>query len=173
MGLLEHEVKITKLDDLYQRMFANWCFSCNNSYHKGDRILVAWNPICFHINIIAASSQFMHCYIKPVSGMCDFYCSFIYVFNDNSSRKNLWVDLKALATQDPWLICGDFNCVMDAEEYIGVIVTQAEMVDILDCMQECQMHDIKSTGSLYTWNNKQKGVDRVYFKLDRVMINSA
>ena len=89
VGLLEHKVKITKLGDLYQRMFTNWCFSSNSSYHKGGRILIAWNPSCFHINIIAASSQLMHCYVEPVSGMCGFFCSFIYAFTDNAGRKKL------------------------------------------------------------------------------------
>lgn len=81
--------------------------------------------------------------------------------------------MRALSTNDPWLICGDLNCVMDHDEHIGAIARQAEMVDIIECMQDCQLHDMKSTGNLYTWNNKQKGKDRLYSKLDRVMINDA
>lgn len=70
--LLEHKVKITKLGDLYIRIFPNWCFYSNSSYHKRGRILIAWNLSCFHVNIIAASSQFMLCYVEPVVGCVGF-----------------------------------------------------------------------------------------------------
>lgn len=118
-------------------MFVNWCFSSNKSYHKGGRIIISWKPSCFHVNIIAASSQFMHCYVAPVSGMNSFYCTFIYDFNDRTERKELWKDLKSLYTQDPWIMCGDFNCVMVVAEFIGAMVRQTEMEDIITCMQEC------------------------------------
>ena len=81
--------------------------------------------------------------------------------------------MRTISTQELWLICGDLNCIMDQEEHIGAIVRQSEMIDITECMNDCQLHDMKSTGNLYTWNNKQKVRDRVYSKLDRVMINEA
>ncbi|XP_056697466.1 uncharacterized protein [Spinacia oleracea] len=153
VGLLEHKVKLTNLGKLYQRIFSNWCFTSNASYHKGGRIIVAWNPGSFSLNIQAVSSQLIHCFVQPVSGNSGFFCTFIYTFNDSHSIVKFWKDLKTLNTQDPWILCGDFNCVMNMEE------------------RHCAMEDIKSVGNFSTWNNKQQGTARVFSKLDRVMEN--
>ncbi|XP_056688191.1 uncharacterized protein [Spinacia oleracea] len=171
VGLLEHKVKLPNLGKLYQRIFSNWCFTSNASYHKGGRIIVAWNPGSFSVNIQAVTSQLIHCFVQPVSGNFGFFCTFIYAFNDSHSRLELWKDLKSLNTQEPWILCGDFNCVMNMEERIGSIVRHTEIVDMCECMQHCEMEDIKSVGNFYTWNNKQHGASRVFSKLDRVMAN--
>ncbi|XP_021853803.2 uncharacterized protein [Spinacia oleracea] len=129
--------------------------------------------ISFTMNIIAASSQFLHCYITPLSGMPSFHCTFIYAFNDHGMRQELWRDLSLLNTQGPWILCGDFNCVMAVDERIGCPVRHAEIVDINNCMHLCGMEDVKCVGNLYTWNNKQQGHDRVFSKLDRVLANQS
>ncbi|XP_056691674.1 uncharacterized protein [Spinacia oleracea] len=171
VGLLEHKVKLPNLGKLYQRVFPNWCFSSNASYHNGGRIILAWNPGSFSVSIQAASSQFMHCFIQPVSGMPSFFCTFIYAFNDSSNREVLWKDLKSLNTQDAWILCGDFNCVMSTDERVGSPYRNAEIMDSCDCMHFCSMEDIKSVGKFYTWNNKQHGATRVFSKIDRIMAN--
>ncbi|XP_056698498.1 uncharacterized protein [Spinacia oleracea] len=171
VGLLEHKVKLANLGKLYQRIFSNWCFTNNASYHKGGRIIVAWNPGSFSVNIQAVTSQLIHYFVQPVSGNSGFFCTFIYAFNDSHSRVELWKDLKILNTQEPWILCGEFNCVMNMEDMIGSLVRHTEIVDMCECMQHCEMEDIKSVGNFYTWNNKQQGASRVFSKLDRVMEN--
>ncbi|XP_056695325.1 uncharacterized protein [Spinacia oleracea] len=88
-----------------------------------------------------------------------------------SNREVLWKDLKALNTQDAWILCGDFNCVMSTDERVGSPVRNTEIVDMCDCMHFCSMEDIKSVGNFYTWNNKQHGATRVFSKIDRIMAN--
>lgn len=171
VGLMENKVKVTNLDNLYQRVFADWCFTSYSSYHAGGRIVLACNPSSFTVNIIAASSQFLHCHVSPSSGMPSFYCTFIYAFNDPNTKKELWRGLRIMFTQDPWILCGDYNCVMYVDERIGAIVRQSEMADIVDCMNECHMVDIKCIKNLNTWNNKQRSSGRVFSKLDRVLAN--
>ncbi|XP_056698461.1 uncharacterized protein [Spinacia oleracea] len=63
VGLLEHKVKLPNLGKLCQKVFQNWCFTSNASYHNGGRIVVAWKSGSFNVNITAASSQFIHCHI--------------------------------------------------------------------------------------------------------------
>ncbi|XP_056690078.1 uncharacterized protein [Spinacia oleracea] len=132
VGLLEHKVKLSNLGRLYQRVFANWCFSSNSSFHDGGRIVIAWKSGCFNVNIVAASSQFVHCHVTL----------------------ELWRDLGLLNTQDPWILCGDFNSVMAVDERIGAPVIQSDIVDISNCFHNCGMEDIKSVGNFFTWNNK-------------------
>ncbi|XP_056687902.1 uncharacterized protein [Spinacia oleracea] len=173
VGLLEHKVKLAKLGKLYQNIFMNWCFTSNASFHNGGRIVVAWKLNSFTVNIVAVTSQLIHCHVNPVSGMTSFFCTFFYAFNDSSQRKELWKTLMDVNTRDPWLLGGDFNCVMGVKERIGDPVRHAEILDINACMHGCSMEDIKSVGSLYTWNNKQYGAARVFSKLDRVLSNPA
>ncbi|KAL2900803.1 Glutamyl-tRNA reductase, partial [Bienertia sinuspersici] len=73
--------------------------------------------------------QFMQCVIKPSSGLPEFFCSFIYAHNDGKLRESLWQDLINISSNQrgPWLLMGDFNCVIDMEERIGNIVRQREM----------------------------------------------
>ncbi|XP_021857639.1 uncharacterized protein [Spinacia oleracea] len=145
----------------------------NSSFHDGGRIVIAWKSGCFNVNIVAASSQFVHCHVTPVSGMHSFYCTFVYDFNNPNLRQELWRDLGLLNTQDPWILCGDFNSVMAVDERIGAPVRQSDIVDISNCFHNCGMEDIKSVGNFFTWNNKQQGTNRVFSKIDRFMANQA
>ncbi|XP_010687526.1 uncharacterized protein LOC104901634 [Beta vulgaris subsp. vulgaris] len=118
--------------------------------------------------------QFIHCFLKPVNGDRGFYVTFIYAFNERGRRMKLWEELRMIImTSDPWLLCGDFNCVMNTEERIGAPVREAEMVDIRACMIHCGLQDIKASGNFYTWNNKQEGVHRVFSKIDRMVANKS
>ena len=85
----------------------------------------------------------------------------------------MWRDLGLLNTQDPWILCGDFNSVMAVDERIGAPVRQSDIVDISNCFHNCGMEDIKSVGNFFTWNNKQQGTNRVFSKIDRFMANQA
>ncbi|KAL9226108.1 hypothetical protein vseg_001958 [Gypsophila vaccaria] len=60
---------------------------------------------------------------------------------------------------------GDFNCVLNASERVG-----GELNPYGHCVGDCGMLDIQSVGALYTWNNKQRNEDRIYNKLDRVLV---
>lgn len=63
VGLLETKVKASNLGSLYQRVFSGWCFSSNSAFHDGGRVVIAWKPGIFSVNILQASSQAIHCYV--------------------------------------------------------------------------------------------------------------
>ncbi|XP_060972268.1 uncharacterized protein LOC133038199 [Cannabis sativa] len=133
-------------------------------------MVVAWNPNTFSINIIKCTSQLIHLQVSTLDGM-DFLVTFVYAFNDEEGRMILWQDLKAISTQDPWVVMGDFNDVLEQEERIGSRVKTLTSHSFKDCVSQCQLEDIKSSGKLFTWCNNQQGDDRIYSKLDRVMAN--
>ncbi|XP_026442693.1 uncharacterized protein LOC113342339 [Papaver somniferum] len=68
------------------------------------------------------------------------HASYIQVF-----RRRLWSQLSAVDTTTPWLIMGDFNCVLRQDE--------------------------KKGGREFTLTNGQSGVGRILSKLDRAIIN--
>ncbi|KAL2898189.1 60 kDa chaperonin 1 [Bienertia sinuspersici] len=89
------------------------------------------------------------------------------------ARELLWKDLDRLNDKldGPWMIMGDFNCVLNIDEKIGNAVRDGEMEAARYCMEACGMQDIPYSGHYYTWSNKQVASERVFTKLDRVMAN--
>lgn len=170
---LGNKGKASNLWSLYQRVFDGWCFSSNSVYHDGGRVVLAWKLRMFTVNIIQGTSQAIYCKVSPKSGLLSFFCTFVYGFNDGVRRMDLWKFLKKVNTSEPWLIYGDMNCVMHIEERIGALVRRSEIECITQCMNECNMIDVKATGHLFTWNNKQQGEARVFSKIDRDMANQA
>lgn len=173
IGLLETKVKSKNLGMLYQRMFNGWCFTSNSSLIDKGRILLAWKSTSFHLNICQCSEQYIHCFLTPVNAVKGFYVTFIYAYNERVKRLKLWEDLKKFKIIEPWLLCGDFNSILNTDERIGALVREAEMVDLTNCMLACGLHDIKSSGNYNTWNNKQEGVHRVFSEIDRMVANQA
>ncbi|XP_059278022.1 uncharacterized protein LOC132032416 [Lycium ferocissimum] len=68
---------------------------------------------------------------------------------------------------------GDFNCVLNREDSIGSPVTMVEMRKFMDCVDTCDMMEMTSSRTFYTWCNKQNGEAKVYSRIDRVLINNA
>lgn len=162
---------LANLGKLYQKVFSNWCFTSNACFYTGGRIVVAWKPSSFTVNIVAITGQLNHCHVTLVSGMTSFYCMFVYAFNECPQRMELWRDVKNLNIHEALILCGDFNCVMEVDERIGATVRHSDIFDINICMHWCSIEDIKSDRNLYTWNNKQQGAAKVFSKLDRVLDN--
>ncbi|XP_010681482.2 uncharacterized protein LOC104896429 [Beta vulgaris subsp. vulgaris] len=154
-------------------VFQNWCFTSNNASHKGGRIVFSWQPGKYMVDIRGSNSQWIHCYVSPQSGASGFDCVFVYAFNERNRREELWQGLKEMAGKinGPWLVGGDFNCVLHMDERIGVHVSSWDIEPIRSCLDECGLYDMKCSGNSFTWNNKQEGNDRVFAKLDRVLIN--
>ncbi|XP_074313872.1 uncharacterized protein LOC141649072 [Silene latifolia] len=60
---------------------------------------------------------------------------------------------------------------MAANERVGGNVPSSEMKPFRDCVADCGILDIAATGALYTWNNKQQPEERIYSRLDMVLVN--
>uniref|UniRef100_A0A803PQ90 DUF4283 domain-containing protein n=1 Tax=Cannabis sativa TaxID=3483 RepID=A0A803PQ90_CANSA len=137
------------------------------------RIIVAWQPSAYSVDIKYCSSQLVHCYIHSMKQNEKFFVTFIYGFNDEQKREELWGNLEKLATgiQEPWIILGDFNEILYANERVGRKAQSNPSQRLRDCMELCEITDLKFSGSFLTWNNKQKPDDRIFSKIDRAMVN--
>ncbi|XP_074283082.1 uncharacterized protein LOC141607632 [Silene latifolia] len=97
----------------------------------------------------------------------------VYAFNDLNGRKGLWDQLALFAAtiQEPWLVCGDFNCDLSFAERLGGVTCDQEIDDFQICVSRCGLLDASARGSFFTWNNKQDLESRRYSRLDRALIN--
>lgn len=60
----------------------------------------------------------------------------------------------------------------DTENLRGLIVTQQETVDLVQCVNSCALNELRSTRSRYTWWNQRIKEDYIFKKLDRVFGNN-
>ncbi|XP_074313656.1 uncharacterized protein LOC141648843 [Silene latifolia] len=141
--------------------------------HKGGRIWFLWNPQGFDVNIEDITSQTIHAYVKDKINGRAFWFTCVYGFNDLGMRSALWDSLKSYSHHcaEAWAIGGDFNNVLTYLERIGAEVSLAEIQPFQDCIEYCQVQDIKAIGSFFTWNNKQGATTRKYSRLDSFLVN--
>ncbi|KAH0702280.1 hypothetical protein KY285_016558 [Solanum tuberosum] len=72
----------------------------------------------------------------------------------------------------PWIISGDFNVVLNADEKLGGLVVQpTDVDDFASCIGDCDLTEVPFRGSPFTWWNGRAAEDCIFERLDRVLIN--
>ena len=105
----------------------------------------------------------------------DLFQAFIYGANLGRERTQLWQDfLRASANYKSvqWVASGDFNVVRTTLEASGGIsgLTNYYM-EFNDFILQAELDDLRSTGCLFTLNNKRIGTNNIARRLDRVLVN--
>ncbi|XP_048492970.1 uncharacterized protein LOC104891364 [Beta vulgaris subsp. vulgaris] len=92
------------------------------------------------------TSQYVHYIVTPNQGQSNFWCTFVYGFNDSQSRIELWAGLKDIAgkCQGPWVVLGDFNAISSVDDRLGSPVRLSEIGPMVECMSVCELMDIKA-----------------------------
>ncbi|XP_062118180.1 uncharacterized protein LOC133831781 [Humulus lupulus] len=173
VSLLETKVKNKSMGDMYMSLFPGWCFTNNNSWLDKGRIIVAWNPSIYSIDIRRCTSQMIHCIAQTSQNTEKFHIAFVYGFNEVGGREVLWQDLKDLKSNidEPWMIVGDFNEILNYDERAGSKNHKKPSDSFKECVMYCQMEDLKFSGCFFTWNNKKKPEERIFSKIDRALVN--
>ncbi|KAL0295882.1 UNVERIFIED_CONTAM: Retrovirus-related Pol polyprotein from type-2 retrotransposable element R2DM, partial [Sesamum calycinum] len=90
--------------------------------------------------------------------------------------RDLWTAIKTLAeniTDEPWLILGDFNAVIDASEVCGRAAdTTNSMNEFRNCILETGLIQLPFSGSPFTWHNCSEGPRSLWKRLDRMLVNA-
>ncbi|KAJ8429032.1 hypothetical protein Cgig2_000379 [Carnegiea gigantea] len=84
-------------------------------------------------------------------------------------RHVLWQDLIAIVAHmnSAWCIVEDFNSILDKEDRIeGEKTKDHEIKDFVECLEACEMNEMRSTEAYYSWTNKT-----IWSRIDRVSIN--
>ncbi|XP_074306341.1 uncharacterized protein LOC141641583 [Silene latifolia] len=126
----------------------------DNGLHSGGRVWLLWDPSMFDVNVKDVTAQAIH--------------------SEAVERESLWNSIRDYhrGINGPWVVCGDFNAILDFNERIGgAPVSYADVLPLAQVTQDCNLADLKATGAFFTWNNKYETGDKVYSRIDRVMIN--
>lgn len=176
--LTRDEVKEGKANSIRDSTFSGWCLLTNYEYNRLSRIWVVWNDKVT-LTLMFKSAQIITCSVTSHDDTMDFFCSFIYAFNFSSERLQLWEDIQAhhsspIFQRKPWLLIGDYNEILRAEEHSGYLATlnsiSSSTQDFQSVVSTCSLTDITSHGPQFTWWNKQGG-NPISKKLDRALIS--
>ncbi|XP_021770231.1 uncharacterized protein LOC110734397 [Chenopodium quinoa] len=101
-------------------------------------------------------------------------CLFFYGLHNIHDRKDLWRGIGAIGSVSmPWLCTGDFNSVLLPEDRVhGNVVTDYEVRDFKDFIDQMNFSEIKSKGSYFLWSNKAHSGPRTQTRIDRGLVNS-
>ena len=177
--LLETRVKEGRAQSIVSSIFNGWSSLTNYESHRLGRIWVVWRENA-RLTPVFKSSQMITCSVLLEGREEEFFCSFIYASNFVEERRTLWEDIchhhdSPLFKDKPWMICGDFNEILDGSEHSNFDSTQisyAGMRDFQAVIRHCSITDLGYHGPLFTWCNKrEEGL--VCKKLDRVLVNDS
>ncbi|KAL0300090.1 UNVERIFIED_CONTAM: hypothetical protein Sangu_3140100 [Sesamum angustifolium] len=96
---------------------------------------------------VAVKGLFIHCRITIRCAHLSILATVVYGANDTISRRGLWQKLVLLAnsiSDEPWIVGGDFNTVLDMSE-----------------------------GERFSWHNCSEGDRSLWKRLDRLLVNDA
>ncbi|XP_074306084.1 uncharacterized protein LOC141641313 [Silene latifolia] len=152
----------------------SWSICTNNSHHKGGRIWLIWQPHQYVVDVRCITDQLIHSKVFDKLRNISFYFTMVYGLNKDKERESIWDSLIHISRgiDTAWMVGGDFNSLLHLNERIGgVEVTWYDITPMRQMVDQCELMELKSTGSFFTWNNKQEVGTKVYSKLDRVLVN--
>ncbi|XP_062080436.1 uncharacterized protein LOC133785198 [Humulus lupulus] len=170
-ALLETKIKGDRVKDVMNSSFMGWDYYSSRSLE--GRILLTWKASWVKVEVLNDHAQFIHCKVQKWATGQSFCLSVVYGSNQLEIRRDLWSELSAVSLPvKPWLIIGDFNSVFDSADRMGgKTISPNEFEDARKWLDLGHVEEMKLLGSYYTWSNNQDGTNRIFSKLDRVIIN--
>lgn len=177
-GLLETRVREHNLLEVLRSTVPGWRFEANYSENAvNGRIVVVWNPLLSVVTFFK-SDQLMLCGIFYPATNKSFSVAFAYGRHTKVDRRPLWESLSQLASSrnmanSPWLIMGDFNQILYAEEHYSLSSFPLSIQGINEfqqCLDTSQLQELSYRGCYHTWTNRQPH-NPIARKLDRVLCN--
>ncbi|XP_074313706.1 uncharacterized protein LOC141648897 [Silene latifolia] len=142
----ETKIKSRNWNKVTNNICSNWAICTNSHLHSGGRIWIIWDPALFEVDILDVTIQCIHTKVFDKARRKGFYFTVVYGLNSLGDREPLWQSIKSyhLQLNSPWLLCGDFNAIMERNERIGgAEITNAELRPMADAIRDCQLTDMK------------------------------
>ena len=111
---------------------------------------ILWKTEEVEVVSLSSTEQEIHATVKVRSSNLTWLLSAIYASPRLVERKILWGNLKTVAHLHslPWLMLGDFNEVLCAEDkFGGNHINLNRALEFKDCLDECNMLDFGFCGS--------------------------
>ncbi|KAL0300440.1 UNVERIFIED_CONTAM: hypothetical protein Scaly_3046100 [Sesamum calycinum] len=176
LGLLETRVRAPNAQIIQKSTLPTWRWFVDYN-DPGSRIWLAWCEEEVEVNILAVDKQFIHCDMTNKKEHTKCLITVLYGDNELTGRRELWhgiLQLSRTITDEPWLVMGDFNAVIDDSEVSGYAAdTRVSMAEFLECITESELNHLPFTGAHFTWHNCSDGGRSLWKRLDRMLVNEA
>ncbi|KAK4384138.1 hypothetical protein Sango_3088000 [Sesamum angolense] len=175
LGLLETRVSAVNVMRV-QTFLPQWSWFTDYDM-PGNRIWIAWDDELLDVDVLNLDVQFIHCRINIRCAHLSVLATVVYGANDSVSRRGLWQSLVTLAdsiSDEPWIVGGDFNTVVDMSEVCGASADiHLAMNEFRDCILGTGLIHLPVQGELFSWHNCSEGDRSLWKRLDRLLVNDA
>ncbi|CAN0927561.1 Putative ribonuclease H protein At1g65750 [Linum grandiflorum] len=133
-------------------------------------IWVLWNSSEVKLDLLAASSQFLH-FTGRLQFGSPFLVTAVYGNPSVTVRNELWEGIRSIAPSSDvaWLVAGDFNAMKSsADKRGGAAFSIRKHQPFLDCCADCDLNDLNFSGPRFTWYHGTKR-----HRIDRAMCNTS
>ncbi|KAL0305368.1 UNVERIFIED_CONTAM: hypothetical protein Scaly_2987400 [Sesamum calycinum] len=176
LGLIETRVNVANVQRIRSKFLTSWSWFEDYNGPAG-RIWIAWCNLEIDVDILWVDNQIIHCQAMNKRTHTKCLISVLYGDCDLIPRRNLWATLHNLAdniSEEPWLVLGDFNAVIDDSEVNGRAAdTTASMTEFRNCIMTTGLIHLPFTGCPYSWHNCSEGSRSLWKRLDRMLVNEA
>lgn len=118
--------------------------------------------------ILQATKNFIHGWIvDPLTHKFFNFCG-IYGSPDYNSKLFVMRNIINLISDEPWLLCGDFNLALKPKETSGGLWPRTFQREVKVLWDHSHMIDLGFIGEKFTCSNLQEDHDRIFARLDRV-----
>ncbi|XP_020259065.1 uncharacterized protein LOC109835503 [Asparagus officinalis] len=181
----ETKIKEAKISAIAKKIAPNWKWISNVSSTEKlisfllekARIIILWDSDMLNVQADFISSQHITCTVNSKDGRINCIFSSVYGHNHQDSRKFLWNELlqvHQITGNTHWLVCGDFNTMINNDEKLGgIALTDADTRGFNSFIEDNHLLHLKTEGCFFTWNNKQDQDSRVWCRLDRALVNDS
>ena len=136
-------------------------------------LLLLWKSHIIDFQVIGEGIQGVYGVVEVLSSKTSFVLSSIYASTKLHVRKQLWQELEnfAMNLNQPWLVLGDFNEILNQSEKLGGKPISRSRADLYaTTMDNCNLVDLGFNGPKFTWTNKRRR-QPIFERLDRGWAN--
>ncbi|XP_061370519.1 uncharacterized protein LOC133313201 [Gastrolobium bilobum] len=119
-------------------------------------IWVLWDNNVVEVEVLKTHHQVVHTRVRYLGVGKVSFISFVYGSPRRLERMALWLELEAISLEfpGPWLVLGDFNSFLKAEEKKGGReVCWRSISEMQQCLSNCSVDDMGYKGPDFTWKH--------------------
>lgn len=121
------------------------------------------------VKLSYAHCSFLHVSLTTARGLT-WKMTVVYANPNASKRRHLWVKLDTLKIEAPWLVLGDFNCVLRDEDRSSMRGASSSFQAWV-CRN--RLVDLGYEGTEFTWNHGVNKETRRSARLDRALCDTS
>ncbi|KAK4384023.1 hypothetical protein Sango_3099400 [Sesamum angolense] len=174
IALLETRVLHSNATRIQSGVLSRWRWFVDYA-GPGNRTWIAWNDELIDVDILNLDTQYVHCRVHFHELYEIILITVVYGANNVSTSRELWqglIDLADTVDNEPWLVGGDFNAVLDMSEVSGAFGDiRGAMNEFNDCILQTGLLSLPMQGERFTWHNCSLDGRSLCKRLDRLLAN--